>query len=1496
MNESDQVRGPQHGGSVAKRPILRAGAPLALVIGLAIAAVALWSMRAPAPNALPAPIAAGSLQPLEPAALRSVGGRTLRFETNLGQAAADARFVARSPEFAAEVFDDGVRVSRPALRGADDTTPSIPATSARLRFVDAQPARPIDARERAAGATNYLIGADSTKWLRNVPGYRQLRQAGLYPGIDLVYYGRDSVFEYDLVVQPGADPSRIRIAVASEAKPVIDAQGDLLLDGAEGRLRMHRPVLYQHVDGEKKTLEGDYVLLAANEVGFRLPAYDRSRPLVIDPTFKLLYSTYLGGVHDDQVGGIVLDAQNNAYVVGNSGSEDFPVSGNAYQNTRKAIGRYVRNVVVTKFDAAGTLVYSTFVGGTTNDYGVAIAVDGSGRASFTGTTNSPDFPVTANAYQAIYKGSQSAYLATLSSDGSALVYATFYGGNGGSSGAGVFVEPGGTLLVGGSAGSGLPTTAGAYKTTLATGSGAFVARFDSAAAGVAQLQAATYYGTDTPQTNFLGSGNYAYTVAVDAAGSPWLTGQAFTTNLPVSSTPAMASPTAMTPSCSPGGVPLNSFAYVAHLSTDLKTLVYASYLTGRNGGQATCAEYGHAIAFDAAGDVYVGGSTSSLLYPTTAGVPQPTSPANSGFDGYTGFITKLKGDGSAVLWSTYLGGNAGRTYMSGLLVSAADGALWSWFSTQGGSNFPITADAFQKVHGGGFDGAFARLDPANGALLYSSYLGGAGDEGLIGLAVDRGGNVRLAGQTTATNFPVTTNAFQPTFSSPSYDGNDWFFSLFGSGAISSVVPAEGGNGGTATLHATTTGLDPATLAELVGAGGVSVSATSLVLDAGKTVADIAFVLDGVAPGIYDLRLTQPDGTVLTRIGAFTVTAGGTPELSAQIIGRPKIRTGKPAAFEITVLNSGSVDAMLVPLWFSLPSQVAVSIDGFDVPAGSTNGSIVFADGRYYFFQLIAKVAAHQSVSIPFTVTAPSDLASIPMRAVLQAPWARTPADATRIADAPPISSPACLPNATNPAFVDCSSLVLAYLAVGERPLADVAAPPPATGIGIHPLAAGRKVSLDLCDDSKSAFDKGFEAGKNDAKNKTKTPNPYPWGVDAINWHIGHDTGVYTANPNGTSAARARTQAARDGGKAPLGEANCPVSKPLPPPPPPLPPGGGGGSGSGGSIDPNDKFGPMGDGSTAHYFRPGAMRYEIAFENQPTAALPAADVVVTDQLDPAKVDLATLSLGDIRFGTHTISVPPGLKSFNTVYAISATLEVRVQGSLDPATALLKWTFTTLDPATHLPPSDPTLGFLPPDSDGVSGQGYVGFTVSPKAGLADGTTISNQASIVFDANAAILTPTWVNTVDTTAPSSRVQSLAGRVGTMDFDVAWSGSDTGSGVGAYTVYVSDNGGPYVAWQTATKATSGVFTGTSAHSYAFFARSSDGAGNAEPAKAAAEATIAVNGAFAAPSAGGSGGGGCTIGGDGQRDASLPLLVLLAAALVVIGRRRGATRPRRAGD
>jgi hypothetical protein len=189
-------------------------------------------------------------------------------------------------------------------------------------------------------------------------------------------------------------------------------------------------------------------------------------------------------------------------------------------------------------------------------------------------------------------------------------------------------------------------------------------------------------------------------------------------------------------------------------------------------------------------------------------------------------------------------------------------------------------------------------------------------------------------------------------------------------------------------------------------------------------------------------------------------------------------------------------------------------------------------------------------------------------------------------------------------------------------------------------------------------------------------------------------------------------------------------------------------------------------------------------------------------------------------------------------------------------VLKWTLTTIDPATKLPPSDPTLGFLPPNRNGTEGQGYVNFTLKPKPGLPDGTRWSNGASIVFDVNAPIVTPVWTNTLDTTAPVSRVNSATQRSGTADIDLAWSGTDAGAGVARYTVSVAVDGGAFAAWQSDVAATSAVYPGVVGRAYAFHVTAVDGAGNAEAAKSAAEATVTVRD----PAGGGGKGGGGVFG------------------------------------
>jgi hypothetical protein len=173
-------------------------------------------------------------------------------------------------------------------------------------------------------------------------------------------------------------------------------------------------------------------------------------------------------------------------------------------------------------------------------------------------------------------------------------------------------------------------------------------------------------------------------------------------------------------------------------------------------------------------------------------------------------------------------------------------------------------------------------------------------------------------------------------------------------------------------------------------------------------------------------------------------------------------------------------------------------------------------------------------------------------------------------------------------------------------------------------------------------------------------------------------------------------------------------------------------------------------------------------------------------------------------------------------------------------VVRWRFRSIDPATGQPTTDPLAGFLPPNLIPPQGQGNVMFSVQPKLPLAAGTQIQNQASIVFDTNAPILTPVWTNTVDDSKPSSALAALSPTQSAAAFPVAWSGFDTGSGVASYNIYVSDNGAAFHAWLASTTATQSPFTGENGHTYRFFSIARDLAGNSEDPKTTAEATTTV--------------------------------------------------------
>ena len=214
--------------------------------------------------------------------------------------------------------------------------------------------------ERLPGIVNYMTGSDPSRWHTNVPNYGRVRYAGVYPGMDLVYYGNGQRLEYDFQVAAGADPRAIRLKFDGARKLRLDTDGNLEIVAANGSIAFHAPVVYQTIDGRRRSVAGKFKLLEENSVGFTLSAYDRSKPLTIDPT--LVYSTYLGGSYSDTISAIALDGSGNAYLTGYTTSQDFPVTPGAYETTDKDLAS---SAFVTKLNSSGSaLIYSTFLSGT----------------------------------------------------------------------------------------------------------------------------------------------------------------------------------------------------------------------------------------------------------------------------------------------------------------------------------------------------------------------------------------------------------------------------------------------------------------------------------------------------------------------------------------------------------------------------------------------------------------------------------------------------------------------------------------------------------------------------------------------------------------------------------------------------------------------------------------------------------------------------------------------------------------------------------------------------------------------------------------------------------------------------------------------------------------------------------------------------------------------------------------------------------------------------
>ena len=663
------------------------------------------------------------------------GNLPLSFEANHGQSDAKVKFVSRGSGYSlfltsneavlvlshseADGNPNASREARTAVAARQSKRAVV-----RMTLVNANPQAQAAGHEELPGKSHYFIGNDPAKWRTNISTYAKVKYEGVYPGVDLVYYGNPGQLEYDFVVAPGADPGLVTLAFEGAQEVHIDTHGELVLAVEGGEVRQHKPVVYQEVGGVKQEAAGRYVMKGPRQVGFRVAAYDPRRPLIIDPV--LLYSTYLGGNEVEIGHSIAVDGAGSAYVTGLTLSSNFPTTAGAAQTTHAGS---LYDTFVTKLDATGSgLVYSTYLGGSGYEQSFDIAVDGAGSAYVTGYTGSTDFPTTAGAAQTTHAGDVlDAFVTKLDATGSGLVYSTYLGGSDFEIGQSIAVDGADSAYVTGYTGStDFPTTAGAAQTTHAGDVlHAFVTKLDATGSG---LVYSTYLG-----------GSNGLAIAVDGAGSAYVTGYAISSNFP---TTAGAAQTAH------GGDVLDAF--VTKLDATGSGLVYSTYL----GGSASDA--GEGIAVDGAGSAYVTGYTLSSNFPTTAGAAQTT---HAGV-GYDSFVTKLDATGSGLVYSTYLGGSA---FDAGEGI-AVDGAGSAYVTGNTGStDFPTTAGALQTTLF--FSDAFVtKLDATGSGLVYSTYLGGSNnsDNGLA-IAVDGAGSAYVTGLTGSTDFPTTAGAAQTTY-------------------------------------------------------------------------------------------------------------------------------------------------------------------------------------------------------------------------------------------------------------------------------------------------------------------------------------------------------------------------------------------------------------------------------------------------------------------------------------------------------------------------------------------------------------------------------------------------------------------------------------------------------------------------------------------------------------------------------------------------------------
>lgn len=644
-------------------------------------------------------VVAASIAPLSAQSPVDVLSKTpLAFEPNSGQAPPEVRFLSRGNGHALYLTDSGAVLSL-NRDGAAVVGMTLPGRN---------PSAEISASGLQPGVTHYLFG-NRQDWHDSIPHYSRVQYSDIYPGIDVIYYGNNRQLEYDFEISPRVDPSVIRMDFSGADSISLSPEGDLVLGTSAGEIRQHRPVAYQKFHGIHRPVEAEFVV-TGNRVHFKLGAYDPDAPLTIDPV--LVWGSYIGGSGDDAGTDVAVDAAGNVYVTGYTTSPpDFPLANPLQPDPGGRLDAFVM-----KLNPSGTLVFSTYIGGSGDDESHSIGLDAAANVYITGYTRSTNFPIV-NGFQTSFGGVQDAYVLKLNNAGNNIDYSTYLGGNQSDRSYGLAVDPGGDVVVAGMTSSTNFPVMNAFRGSFGGGLGdGFLTRISAGGA----LVWSTFLG---------GIGNdQVYDVVRDTEGSLIVTGFTTSSNFPTANA-LFSRPL--------GG----EDAFITKFNAAGNGVVFSTYFGGSN------QDNGVRLTTDADNHIYITGYTSSVDFP----LKNPPQLFSGGV--IDAFLVKLNPDGQDATVSTYIGSEDTEGGVS--LAVGQDGFIYVAGFTNSVGFYAI--NSLSGFLHGLRDGFLMKLTADAGEVVFSTFVGGFGIDGVSAIALDPAGNVYVTGFTNSIDLPITPN-------------------------------------------------------------------------------------------------------------------------------------------------------------------------------------------------------------------------------------------------------------------------------------------------------------------------------------------------------------------------------------------------------------------------------------------------------------------------------------------------------------------------------------------------------------------------------------------------------------------------------------------------------------------------------------------------------------------------------------------------------------------